>query len=42
MELIFIFRLVSTKYEKTKILEPEDRKFTVEDEVILIWNNKKV
>ncbi|KAL0810166.1 hypothetical protein ABMA28_010955, partial [Loxostege sticticalis] len=41
-DILIETRLVSTKYEKTKILEPDDKsKYSVEDEVILLWNNKK-
>ncbi|XP_028170917.1 inositol 1,4,5-trisphosphate receptor-like [Ostrinia furnacalis] len=41
-DILIETRLASTKYEKTKILEPDDKsKYSVEDEVILLWNNKK-
>ncbi|XP_026317343.1 inositol 1,4,5-trisphosphate receptor [Hyposmocoma kahamanoa] len=39
-DILIETRLVSTKYEKEKPLDAHD-KYTVEDEVILLWNNKQ-
>nr|UUA80742.1 intracellular calcium ion channel [Mythimna separata] len=40
-DILIETRLVSTKYENTKTLDPDDSKYTVEEEVMLLWNNKK-
>ncbi|XP_063897860.1 inositol 1,4,5-trisphosphate receptor isoform X1 [Helicoverpa armigera] len=40
-DILIETRLVSTKYEKSKKLDPDDPKYTVEEEVMLLWNNKK-
>ncbi|XP_052750963.1 inositol 1,4,5-trisphosphate receptor, partial [Galleria mellonella] len=40
-DILIETRLVSTKYEKGNTLDPDGNKYTVEDEVILLWNNKK-
>ncbi|XP_053618764.1 inositol 1,4,5-trisphosphate receptor isoform X3 [Plodia interpunctella] len=41
-DILIETRLVSTKYEKVKPKDGNDKdKYAVEDEVILLWNNKK-
>ncbi|XP_075987292.1 inositol 1,4,5,-trisphosphate receptor isoform X4 [Anticarsia gemmatalis] len=40
-DILIETRLVSTKYENSKTLDPDDNKYTVEEEVMLLWNNKK-
>ncbi|KAH9628938.1 hypothetical protein HF086_006307 [Spodoptera exigua] len=40
-DILIETRLVSTKYEKSNTLDPDDSKYTVEEEVMLLWNNKK-
>ncbi|KPJ04581.1 Inositol 1,4,5-trisphosphate receptor [Papilio xuthus] len=37
----FVGTLVSTKYERSSEAEETGDKYTVEDEVMLLWNNKK-
>ncbi|XP_013174738.1 PREDICTED: inositol 1,4,5-trisphosphate receptor isoform X3 [Papilio xuthus] len=40
-DILIETRLVSTKYERSSEAEETGDKYTVEDEVMLLWNNKK-
>ncbi|XP_045539677.1 inositol 1,4,5-trisphosphate receptor [Papilio machaon] len=40
-DILIETRLVSTKYERSSEVEETENKYTVEDEVMLLWNNKK-
>ncbi|CAH2060564.1 unnamed protein product, partial [Iphiclides podalirius] len=40
-DILIETRLVSTKYEKKSKTDDAENRYTVEDEVMLLWNNKK-
>ncbi|CAG5037495.1 unnamed protein product [Parnassius apollo] len=40
-DILIETRLVSTKYESKSEVDEAENKYTVEDEVMLLWNNKK-